>query len=125
MKESARAAQHEIAHNRCIAALRELPGAQPEKIQELEDLKARRMPPAVAAMEEQKIMADILEGLSSGGAQEDELLSVDGIGEETAAELRERGIESRGDLKAASDEDLLAVPGIGQGTLKKIRKDLA
>lgn len=74
-------------------------------------------------MEDEALSPAFLEELA-GSAEKDELLAVDGIGEETAADLRRRGIESQDDLRAASDEDLLAVPGIGAGTLKKIRKDV-
>lgn len=79
-------------------------------------------------VEEAKKIAEILGKLFPEGykpeVQEDELLSVEGIGEETAADLRRRGIETKDDLRDASDEDLLEVPGIGKGRLKEIRASL-
>lgn len=123
MKEIVRAIRQENAQNRCLAALKELAGEDEEKVVELENLKNVRLSDPDRAMMELEIMADILEDLS-GTTQEDELLSVDGIGEETAADLRRRGIETKDDLRAASDEDLLDVPSIGPGRLKKIRASL-
>lgn len=63
MKESARAARDEIAHNRCVAALKALASEGNEKVAELEDLRMRRLPAPVSSMMEREIMADVLEGL--------------------------------------------------------------
>lgn len=125
MKESVRAIRQEKAQNRCLAALKEGAGEDEEKLVELENLKNVRLSDPDRAMMELEIMADVLEELvQTNVTQEDELLSVDGIGEETAADLRRRGIETKDDLRAASDEDLLKAPSIGPGRLKKIRASL-
>lgn len=123
MKESARAAQHEIAHNRCVAALKSLVGEDDPKIRELVDLKARRMPPAVGAMMETQIMADILEGLAAntnGVASSDYPLSP--MDQDVAEALVAAGYESLNEVRAASDEDLLDIKGIGPAKLKEIRE---
>lgn len=120
MKEDAR------NHERIFKAIARSP-ADKAKVEELYNVRNLGVFRDMYETEENRIIADILEELFPEGyqpqSQEDELLSIDGIGEETAADLRRRGIESKADLKEASDEDLLEVPGIGQGTLKKIRKD--
>lgn len=72
MKESARAIRHELAHNSCVGALKELAGDN-AKVRELENLKGTRMPPAVASMMEMELMAGILEDLIQANAtKEDE-----------------------------------------------------
>lgn len=118
MKESIRAAEHELAHNRCVAALKDLAGEDSPKIQELEDLKARRLPPAVAAMMEVQIMADILESLTTPASLEYPLSPLD---QDVADNLVAAGYEKLDAVRRASDEDLLAVKGIGPKTLKGIR----
>lgn len=123
MKESARAAQHELAHNRSVAALKELLGDDDPKVRELEDLKARRMPPAVAAMEEAKIMADILEELTapdSSGAGSD--YPTEPIDEQTVQILADNGYDTMEKVREASDENLLAIKGIGEARLAEIRE---
>lgn len=51
--------------------------------------------------------------------------SVDGIGPETAAQLRASGFVTRTDVRSADDEDLLAVPGIGPANVEAIRDAVA
>lgn len=107
-----------------IAAL-ENSGAAKSDMDELRAIRNNGLYRDSYDVEEAKKIAEILGKLFNGESEEkDELLSVDGIGEETAADLRRRGIETKDDLAAASDEDLLEVPSIGPGRLKKIRASL-
>jgi predicted flap endonuclease-1-like 5' DNA nuclease len=50
--------------------------------------------------------------------------SLDEIGPELAATLKESGITTLDDLRGASDNDLLKLAGIGKVTLKRIRQQL-
>lgn len=64
----------------------------------------------------------------SGGtlpAAPEALVALPGIGDELAAVLAERGIETVDDLRATDDAALLAVPGIGPKTLERLRVALA
>lgn len=45
-----------------------------------------------------------------------------GIGEGTASNLREAGIETRNDVREASDEELRGIPGVGSTSLASLRK---
>lgn len=122
MKESARAARHEMAQNRCVAALKALAGQDDPKIEELEGLRARRMPPAVSAMMEMQIMADVLEGLAPAntGASSDYPLSP--LDQDLVDALVAAGYEKLDGIREASDEELLAVKGIGKAKLQDIRR---
>lgn len=64
MKESARAARDEVAHNRSMAALEELLGANNDKVKEFAGLRMRRLPTDVRLMMEREILADVLEDLA-------------------------------------------------------------
>ena len=126
MKESARAARDEIAHNRSVAALEKLAGEDDPKVQELKDLRTRRVPPEVATMMEREIMADILEGLAGSRVVQDEtdLEDLSGIEEALAGVLNEAGYLTKDQLRQATDEELLAIKGIGPATVEKIRASL-
>lgn len=120
MKESARAARDEIAHNRNVAALKTLVGDDNEKVRGLENVRAQRMPPAVSAMVEREIMADILEGLAeTHGSLKD---PGDPLDESTVKLLADNGYDSLDVIREASDEDLLQVKGIGSAKLQEIRE---
>jgi DNA-directed RNA polymerase alpha subunit len=119
MKEERRAAEHEIAHNRCVTALEQLFGGGHEKIRELRDVRMRRMSPAVAAMEEQKVMADILEDLASGQASQ---YPSDPVDESTVQLLSDAGYDSLEAIREGTDENLLAIKGIGPAKLAEIRE---
>lgn len=120
MKESARAARDEIAHNRSVAALKSLAGEDDEKVRELEDLRARRVPADVGSMMEREIMADILEGLAETHA----VLKDPGepLDQSTVKILADAGYDSMEAIRDASDEDLLAINGIGPAKLQEIRE---
>ena len=120
MKESARAARDEIAHNRSVAALKALAGEDDPKVTELEDLRARRMPAAVGSMLEREIMADILEGLAERQAALKD--PGDPLDESTVQTLTDAGYDSLEAVREASDEDLLAINGIGPAKLQEIRE---
>lgn len=121
MKEEARAAQHEIAHNRCVAALEQLLGEDHEKIWELRDVRSRRMSPAVAAMEEQKVMADILERLANDAVAGSDYPS-EPLDESTVQLLADAGYDTLEKVREASDEDLLAIKGVGDAKLAEVRE---
>lgn len=116
MKEAARAAEHELAQNRLVAAFEALLGPDHEKVTELKDVRSRRMPLPVAAMEECKVMADIAEGLARDAAKDDPL------GESTVQVLADAGFDSIEAVREASDGDLLAIKGIGKAKLEEIRE---
>lgn len=120
MKESARAARDEIAHNRSVAALKRLAGEDNEQVAALEEVRARRLPPAVAAMTEREIMADILEGL----AEEHAALKDPGepLDESTVKTLADNGYDSVEAIREAPDEVLLGIKGIGPAKLEEIRE---
>lgn len=61
---------------------------------------------------------DIVSGYSPAPVEWD---TIDGIGDETAANLVDAGVVSEADVRSASDEDLLTVDGIGTGTVERIR----
>ncbi|MDP9439804.1 MAG: hypothetical protein M3P49_13865 [Actinomycetota bacterium] len=143
MKESARAARDEIAHNRCVVALKSLVGENHEKVRELEDLKAQRLSAPVAGMMEREIMAEILEVLersqrvgnfvaalkateaSSPPQKEASEGGTDLRTLEVPAEwirlLVPAGYETGESVAEASDEELLAIKGVGEATLKDLR----
>lgn len=118
MKESARAARDEIAHNRCVAAMKALVGEDDPKVRELEDLRMRRLPPAVGSMMEREIMADILEALVAAHAP----VPAAGLDEDVTRLLADAGYDSPQAIREASDEDLLAIKGIGKAKLQEIRE---
>ena len=119
MKEERRAAEHELAHNRCVAALEQLLGGDHGKIQELRDVRMRRMSPPVAAMEEQKVMADILEDLVGASASG---YPSEPLEESTVQLLSDAGYDTMEKVRRASDENLFAIKGVGEKTLAEIRE---
>ncbi len=121
MKESVRAARDEIAHNRSVAALKQLAGENNEKIRELEELRAHNKPPtATGATLEREVMADILEGLA--GQSSDSDYPSDPVDESTVQLLAGAGYDTLEKVREASDEDLLAIKGIGDAKLAEIRE---
>ncbi len=46
---------------------------------------------------------------------------IPGIGEKTAKNIFERGLQTLNEIKSASDEELLSISGVGKGTVQKIR----
>lgn len=95
--------------------VRDVPTSETLQLEALNELldKALQADPSLAS-----------EVSDNGDSGERNLEDVDGIGWELAENLRDAGIDTPDDLRAASDEDLLAIEGIGEATLKKIRADL-
>ncbi len=57
-------------------------------------------------------------------SSERELTAVDGVGEETADELRDAGFETVADLREADQDDLSEVEGIGTALAARIKADV-
>jgi large subunit ribosomal protein L32e len=57
-------------------------------------------------------------------SSERELTAVDGVGDETADELREAGFETVSDLQEADQDDLSEVEGIGTALAARIKADV-
>jgi DNA integrity scanning protein DisA with diadenylate cyclase activity len=119
MKESARAARDEIAHNRCVAALEQLAGE--DAARELKEIRSRRLPPAVASTYELEVMAGILEGLVAGAGASTTDYPLSPLDQDVVDALAGAGYARLEDVRGASDEDLLAIKGIGPAKLKEIR----
>jgi DNA-directed RNA polymerase alpha subunit len=102
-----------------VAAFERLLGEDHEKIRELRDVRMRRMSPVVAAMEEQKVMADILEGLAEPQSSD---YPTDPVDESTVRLLSDAGYDTLEKVREASDEELLAIKGIGEKTVAEIRE---
>jgi DNA uptake protein ComE-like DNA-binding protein len=123
MKRSRLAAEDEIAHDRIVAAFKALLGEDHERVQALDGLKGIRMPTDVRAMEEKKIMADVLEGIAENragnkaGAYPSEPLD-----ENLVQILADAGYDTLEKIRNASDEELLEIDGIGPKSLEKIRQ---
>ena len=143
MKESARAARDEIAHNRSVAALKQLAGEDDHNVKELEDLRARRMPADVGSMMEREIMAGILEGLAKrqrvrnfaanlaetdpgrqGAPEQEDPSTFDITPDFLTAEQRQSlvgaGYLSDEEIMEAPRGDLEALPHIGDATVDKL-----
>jgi large subunit ribosomal protein L32e len=58
-------------------------------------------------------------------SNERDLTAVDGVGEETADDLREAGFESIADLREADEDELAAVEGVGNALAARITADVA
>lgn len=119
MKRSRLAAEDEIAHDRIVAAFKALLGEDHERVQELEGLKGIRMPTDVRAMEEKKIMADVLEGVA---ANKSGAYSSEPLDENLVQLLADAGYDTLEKIRNASDEELLEIDGIGPKSLEKIRQ---
>jgi large subunit ribosomal protein L32e len=57
-------------------------------------------------------------------SSERELTAIDGVGEETADDLREAGFETVSDLREADQDDLTEVEGIGTALAARIKADV-
>jgi large subunit ribosomal protein L32e len=57
-------------------------------------------------------------------SSERELTAIDGVGEETAADLREAGFETVSDLQEADQDELGEVEGIGTALAARIKADI-
>lgn len=122
MKESVRAARDEIAHNRSVAALKQLAGENNDKIKELENLRLHNVPPTImGATLEREVMADVLEDLA-GGASRASQYPKEPVDESTVQLLSDAGYDTLEKVREASDEDLLAIKGIGDAKLAEIRE---
>jgi large subunit ribosomal protein L32e len=58
-------------------------------------------------------------------SNERDLTAVDGVGEETADDLREAGFESIADLRETDEDELAAVEGVGNALAARITADVA
>lgn len=120
MKESVRAARDEIAHNRSVAALKQLAGEDNEKIKELENLRLHNVPPTImGATLEREVMADIVEDLVSAQAGQ---YPSEPLDESTVQLLSDAGYDTLEKVRGASDEELLGIKGLGEKTLEEIRE---
>lgn len=72
--------------------------------------------------EKKAAIEDLRELLDSATTSEVDFAAVSGIGEQTAAALRERGIQTELDLHAADDPVLKAVSGVGSKTVERLRE---
>ena len=76
-------------------------------------------------MAEESVAAESMESQATETADGEKpdasgLMSIDGVGEKTAENLREAGYDTVEKIAAMSDEEILAVPGIGEKTAQKI-----
>lgn len=117
-------AQMDVARRELRGIVEQVGGK--EANERLVNMTSESRDPLYQQMRELQIFADVFsEALSSGTFREETDIAVlKGVSNEVLDSLRERGYETKADLRSASNEELMKIPGVGGATVRQIRKQL-